>query len=73
MRTGCIHYKNSVGPVLAPEGNEWFLLLRERKQRRGKGASWHVASGSQVLVVMLQSAWYRHDPCFRVGFGLRDG
>jgi len=35
--------KNSVGPVLAPEGSEWFLLLRERKQRGGKGASWHVS------------------------------
>lgn len=29
--------------MLAPEGNEWFLQLRERKQRRGKAASWHVS------------------------------
>lgn len=35
-----------MAPGLAPEGQEWFLLPREGKQRGGRAASWHIPDGS---------------------------
>lgn len=45
------------------------------KESRGEGKvpAGVLADGSWVLVVMLQYAQYRHDHCFKMGFGLRDG